>query len=234
MTMHVLDMNLAQLRQIDPQEFWPMQPEEFDHIFKECDALWLHSGDPKDPHAELTAGDCSDGFVDTLRVLRFTNLCQIMAAQLAQKLRMTPGRSAVDWVVGSDHAGATFSYAVAAKLGAQHDFTEKGPGKTQIWKRFVIGPDEVVLQVEELMTTTHTLQAVREGIRAGNPGPVRFFPLSLGLVHRSLVYEFEGGPILFFRHYDIRKWKPEDCPLCKAGSKRIRPKQNWAELTGRG
>ena len=206
--------------------------EEFDHIFRLCDALWLHSGDPKHPHAELTKGKCSNGFVDVLRVLRHTFLCEMMARLLIYKL---PGNNDIDpdWVIGSDHAGAALSHSVALQLKAMHDFTEKGPDQTQVWKRFEIQPDESVLQVEELITTTGTLQAVREGISRGNHHPVKFFPAILTLVHRSDITEFEGSPILYVRHYDIQTWDPKDCPLCAQGSKRIKPKQNWAELTRR-
>mgnify|MGYP001589436754 CR=1 FL=1 len=233
--MDVLRMNIAALRNLNLGDLDRyLTPEEFRHIFETCDTLWLHSGDPKDAHAELTSGLCSNGFADVLRTLKYSNLCEIMAGQLVRQLRRYyDGR--VDWVIGSDHAGATLSYAVAAQLSAQHDFTEKGEGKKQNWKRFVIKPEEVVLQVEELITTAGTLEAVREGIRAGNPNPVKFAPLSLALVHRSDVYEFEGAPIIYAAHYDIKTWAPEKCPLCSSGSERLRPKerQNWAKLTGR-
>ncbi len=223
-------MDLASIRRLTLGDFGrDMTPAEFRHIFEVCDALWLHSGDPKAPHAELTSGRCSNGFVDVLRVLRYSNLCEIMAGQLVRQLRKHYDGN-VDWVIGSDHAGATLSFAVAAQLKAQHDFTEKGEGKTQTWKRFAIQPSEIVLQVEDLITTTGTLQAVREGVRSGNPNPMSFAPLSLTLVHRSPTYEFEGAPIVYVAHYDIESWDPKDCPLCAGGSERLRPKQNWARL----
>jgi len=233
----VVLMDLAALRNLTWENFdRDMTTAEFRHIFETCDALWLHSGDPEAPHAELTNGDCSNGFIDTLRVLRYSNLCEIMAQQLVRKLRKEY-EGKVDWVIGSDHAGATLSFAVAAKLMAQHDFTEKGEGKTQVWKRFAIEPEEIVLQVEELITTTGTLRAVREGIRLGtiqnHPHPVSFAPLSLVLVHRSNIFEFEGEPIIYMEHYDIQSWTPEECPLCARGSRRLRPKKNWAILTGK-
>lgn len=217
------------------------------HILELCEALWLHSGDPKAPHAELTSGKCSNGFVDVLRALRYTNVCDILAYHMTHALEAkidqiendenadTMVYRALGWVIGSDHAGAAFSHDVARWLGAKHDFTEKGgpDGKQQIWKRFAISSGETVLQVEELMTTAGTLMAVREGIRKGNPNPVAFAPVVGVLVHRSDVYEIEGAPVVYLAHYDISVWNPEDCPLCAAGSKRLRPKQHWAELTGK-
>lgn len=225
-TRELMDLELEDFRGRELTE------PEFRHIFEVCDALWLHSRDSKAPHAELTSGKCSDGFVDTLRALRFANICQIMGYQAARKLRQDYG-GRLDWVVGSDHAGVAFSHSVAIALNTQHDFTEKGPEKQQLWKRFTIQPDEVVLQAEELMTTSGTMLAVRRGIREGNAYPVTFAPVVLVLVHRSDIYEIEGTPVVNFVHYDIQVWDPEHCPLCAAGSKRLRPKTNWAELTGR-
>lgn len=227
-----------QLRTITLDDFRGrmVSEEEFEHIFRLCDALWLHSGDPADPHAELTSGKCSNGFVDVLRALKFSNVCDILGGMLVAKLTdesryLEKHDGVIDWVVGSDHAGAAISHSVAMHIGAQHDFTEKGPDKTQLWRRFPIQPGEVVLQVEELMTTTGTVMAVREGIRAGNPHPITFAPVVMTLVHRSDVYEIEGSPILYYVHYDIKTWDPSECPLCAQGSSRLRPKTHWAELT---
>lgn len=209
-----------------------------DHLLKMCEALWIHSGDPKDPHAELTSGKCSNGFVDVLRALRHTAVSNLLAYHMVQAIDRALGDTYEgpypDWVIGSDHAGATFSHDVARWFGAMHDFTEKGPNKTQVWKRFAINPGEAVLQMEELMTTAGTMLEVREGIRAGSTNPVTFVPVVGVLVHRSGVNEIEGAPVVFLAHYDIAVWEPDTCPLCAAGSERIRPKQNWAKLTGKG
>lgn len=221
------------------------------HIFSVCEAGWVHSGNPEDPHAELTSGLCSTGFFDTLRVLRYTPLCDALANALASKLIMAihEERPGAGWAsrpplrtlcVGSDHAGAAFSHAVATHLGCMHDFTEKRDDvvegkkiKRQVWERFPIEADQEILQVEELMTTAGTFEAVRAGLRASNPD-VRFMPIAGVLVHRSDVWHIEDTHIVALAHYDIQTWKPEDCPLCAAGSKRVRPKQHWAELTGKG
>lgn len=203
-----------------------------DELLAKTDSLWLHSGREADPHAELTSGKHSDGFVDTLRAISYPGICQVFAGMLVYRLReMYTGP--IDWVVGSDHAAADISHSVAIMLGARHDFAEKGPDKTQVWKRFAIGPDEVVLQVEDLITTSGTFMAVRQGVRLGNEQPIQFAPYVLAVVHRSEVLDIEGSPILYLAHYDIEVWDPGKCPLCAKGSKALRPKQNWHELTGR-
>ncbi len=206
-----------------------LRDEEIDHIFRLADALWLHNGDPRKPHALLTSGKHSDGFVDVLRALKYTPICDLMSVLLMEKIIKHCRK--IDWVVGSDHAGAVLSYSVALHLAAKHDFTEKGPDKTQVWKRFTIQPEESVLQVEELITTTGTLQAVREGIRQAHPYPINFAPVVATLIHRSDQYEFQGSPIIYLRHLDINTWEVDKCPLCAQGSAAIRPKENWALLT---
>lgn len=209
-----------------------LDPDAFDHVFKECDALWQHSGNPKAPHAELTSGKHSDGFVNVLAVLKYSTLCEIMAAQIADRvIDYFTGTRLPDWVIGSDHAGAVLAFEVARQLGVKSDFTEKGEGKSQNWKRFEILPGETVLQVEELVTTSLTLSEVRKGILKGNPSPVEFFPFVITLVNRSPMNEFDGVPLLSVRDYSINTWEPADCPLCQLGSKAIKPKANWAELT---
>lgn len=226
-------------------------PNEVTHMLKVCGAFWRHSGDPKDPHAGFTSGICSDGFIDVLRMLKYTNLCSIMAKQLLRKMlteyeyNWKHGAVKGDknwWVVGSDHAGATISFRVAEYMQAQHDFAEKGldiigedgkPEKRQFWKRFIIEPHETVLQVEDLITTLGTLKAVRKGMREGNPHPIRFAKVVLTVVHYPPTYQIEDSEILYLVRYNINTWDQKECPLCRTGSARIdEPKKNWAELTG--
>lgn len=34
--------------------------------FEKFDAVWMHNGDLRKPHAELTSGKCSNGFFDCM------------------------------------------------------------------------------------------------------------------------------------------------------------------------
>lgn len=225
--------DIAGLRKLGPCAFMErdMTQAEFDHIARLCGALWLHSGNPEHPHAELTTGKCSNGFVDVLRILKFTNLCDILAVQLLHRIQavyMGP----IDWVIGSDHAGAALSHSVAIRAGAMHDFTEKGPDKTQLWRRHQIEPGQVVLQIEELMTTSATLLAVRQGIIAGNEAEVTFAPVVGVLVNRSGLTQVGDSGIISPFSYEIKTWDgPGSCELCAQGSGRLRPKTHWRELT---
>ncbi len=208
-------------------------PDKLQEMLEAVEAFWIYSGNPADCHAGMTSGKHTNGFIDVLRLLCYSDISLGLAFALANKIR-SEYDGPIDWVIGSDHAGAALAQNVACWLGAKSDFTEKGPDKSQFWKRFQIEEGEVVLQVEELMSTSLTFGKVREGIRAGNPTPVTFAPVAGVLVHRSNVWDFDGTKILAFSHYDIESWTPTECPLCPAGSKLIaEPKKHWLELTTR-
>lgn len=207
-------------------------PEEILNWLGLLGGWWEYSKDPKRPHVILTSGLHSDGFANWWELLSYPHLCQIVANQLVRKLK-SAGLERVDWVIGSAYAAIDFSKDVAAILHARHGIAEKGEGK-MLWNRLTIQKGEVVLQAEELITTLGTLENVRQAIREGNAVQPVEFALMVGvLFNRSGQKEFQGFSIISLIEKDIQNWRPEVCPLCKLGSKVIKPKQNWAQLTGK-
>ena len=228
-------------------------PRNFDHrilsetglfnCFDACDAAWMHDGNPKSPHAELTSGKCSNGFFDCLRVLCHANLNEILALQLVRKLKSENLIDKVDWVIGSPYAAITFSYEVAKALKAIHAFAEKDPsdpkGKKMVWRRMKIPKSANVLQIEELITTSGTFKEDRRAVKKRKQEPVNFLSVIGVLVHRPpelpVAYIDGDEPLKVAALIEKEVWavEPSECPLCKAGSKRLRPKAHWAELTGK-
>lgn len=206
------------------------------NIFKKYDAVWVHDGNSKSPHAELTSGMCSNGFFDCLKVLRYPYESGSLALKLVQKL-MKAGVKKVDWVIGSPYAAITFSYEVARILNATHGFTEKDPlnpkGKRMLWRRMTIPKNSIVLQIEELITTSGTLKNVRQAIQEGNSEPVNFLPIVGTIIHRppELPANYGDFKVVSLVEKEIWAVEPKNCPLCKAGSPRYRPKSNWNKLT---
>lgn len=211
----------------------------FLEIFDLCEAGWTHNGDHKKPHAEFTPGMCSNGYFDCRKVLKYTNLCDILAHQLVKKLRREAGitKNNIDWVVGSPYSAITFSYEVAKLLEAVHGFPEKDPNnpKKFIWRDFIIPEGAKVLQIEELITTSNTFYEVRRAINQANPYPVDFLPIVGSLVHGPPRLPVNYSETIVISLIEKKIWavEPSECPLCKAGSKRLKPKSNWAELTGK-
>lgn len=234
-------MNLTDLFGLKPSDFVgrDVSVEEMLDWFDACDAAWVHSGNPSDPHAELTSGKCSNGFFDCLRVLKYVNLSEILATQLARKIRAAIGEQRVDWVIASPMAGITFGHDVARALGARiFMFTEKDPNDkdAMLWKRMAIPEGETVLQIEELTTTAKTLNAVQTAVNTGNPTPVNWLPYIGIFVHRPPqlpVGSYGDRQVIPLIEKAVWAVDPGECQLCANGSVRYRPKTHWAELTGR-
>jgi orotate phosphoribosyltransferase len=165
-------------------------------------------------------------------------LCEIFGFQLARKLKEA-GIKKVDWVIGSSYAAITFSHEVAKAFGAIHAFPEKDPsdpdGKKMIWRRMQIPKDAIVLQAEELITTSDTFREVRRAVKQGNYESVNWLPVVGTLVHRppKLPVNYDGIEIVSLIEVEVWAVDQKDCPLCAIGSPRYRPKANWAKLTGK-
>lgn len=232
-------MDLRSLLSLDPADLKGriILSDEIIKWFIACDAYWYHDGNSANPHAELTSGMCSNGFFDCLRILKFINLSEILAENLARKIKACGiGYSKVDWVVASPMAGITFGHDVARALGANYFmFVEKDPehkGK-MLWNRMAIPKGDTVLQIEELTTTAKTMNAVKEAVDLGNPSPVNWLPCVGILVHRPPILSkasYDRMPIALIEK-EVWAVDPSKCPLCKEGSKRLRPKTHWTELT---
>ena len=229
-------------RLIDDPRHWEdkvFSEQEIMGWFDVYDAIWVYdSSCKKAPHAELSSGKCSNGFFDCMRVLRNPKLCEILAFQLAQKLKEA-GIDKVDWVIGSPYAAITFSHEVAKALGALAAFAEKDPGdpsgKSMVWRRMQIPKDAIVLQAEELITTSRTFKEVRRAVDQGNHEPVNWLSVVGALVHRPPKLPADYGEIGIVSLIEREVWAVDqkDCPLCKIGSPRYKPKANWAKLTGK-
>ena len=236
----IVEIAIPNFERVNPRPFdgRTVSDEEILKWFDLCDAAWVHDGDPKKPHAELTSGMCSNGFFDCMRVLKYPYLAEILAKQLVRKLEDW-GKIRPDWVIGSAYAAITFSYEVAKALGAIHGFVEKDPsdpkGKKMLWARMKIPAGANVLQVEELITTSGTFKEVQRAVEEGNGEPVNFPPVVGVLVHRppKLPADYGDRKVIAVIEKEIWAVDPKDCPLCKAGSLRYRPKTHWKELTGK-
>lgn len=202
---------------------------DWKRTFQDHGAIWIHDGKPARPHAVLTSGLHSDGFVNCTFVTQTPALLQRILTEsdgLAPKLPQTP----VDWVIGSAMGAVTIAYAVGLKLGARAGFTEKD-GDAMKLSRFEIAPSQKVLVVEDTISTGgSTLKTIDGILKSGIPA-ANILPYIICLVNRSGSTTLDGRELRALLTIDIHTWKAEECPLCKQGSQAVRPKSHWHELT---
>ena len=206
---------------------------------KNEDAYWEYEGEPspKRPHAELSGGACSNGFIDMPAILQYPNICTILGAELGRRLKEHGVET--DWVVSSPYSAITLGHEVAKELGAVFGFPIKDPTdlkqKRMLWRGKPIPMGNRVLQAEELITTMSTVLEVRKAVVMSNgQKELDWIPVVGTLVHRptfiSIVYTGIGMVALLEK--EIKNYSIDFCPYCAVGSKKLRPRANWTELTG--
>lgn len=198
-------------------------------IFRDEGAIWVHDGSQARPHALLTSGLHSDGFVNcTVVTQRPALLDRILSEQDGLPAHLPKNR--VDWVIGSAFGAISLAYAIALKLGARAGFTEKD-GDGMKLNRFAISPSQKVLVVEDTISTGGSTLKTIEAIQKSGVSNENILPSIICLVNRSGSELLGGRSLSALLKLDIHSWQPDDCPLCKAGSRPVRPKTHWHELT---
>jgi orotate phosphoribosyltransferase len=189
-----------------------MKKEDVLAIFKETGALL-------EGHFQLTSGLHSNQYFQCAKVLQYPQYCELLCGDIAAQF--PPG--AVDVVVAPAMGGIVVAQEVGRQLRARTLFAERKDGVMQLRRGFTISPGERVLVCEDVVTTGGSVNEVIN-IVTGAGGKV----VGTGyIVDRSggrVAFPMEpGGKQYAVLHMDIVTYKPEACPLCKAGSAPVKP-----------
>jgi hypothetical protein len=218
------------------------------YYLEKANAFWLYPGEPRKdvPHALLTSGQHSDGYVNVGQVLKEQpEVRMIFAGGIIAALSKTWDKM-FDWVVGADTSSTDLARDIATIMGVRHIRMIKiddKQGKKQIWdtNNESLWDRDIILHIEELITTSSSALQVREGIRLANPRLKLYFaPFLPVLVERSdpgnRVVWVEESRVLPLLQLSIRNYNPGPvtCPYCAVGSQALKPKEgnNWLRLTG--
>lgn len=219
----------------------PITLQEFLAIARKLGAYWAYDYDAADEgrpgmHAELKSGLHSNAFLASGMLWGLNNIAIIMARQIVFQLLRTRIASSTpfkksDYVVGIPDGATRPGELVAVEIGSRVAQMKKTEGVISLETEIPAG--STVLLVEDVCTRgTAFAQAVR-AIKAKCPG-TRLLPYYPVLLNRGGIQSIKVDNSLFFvisvveRRFD--DWLPEQCPLCKMGSKAIKPKatdENW-------
>lgn len=189
-----------------------MKKDEVLAVFKETGALL-------EGHFQLTSGLHSNQYFQCAKVLQYPKYCELLCGDIAAQF---PSGS-VDVVIAPAMGGIVVAQEVGRQLRARTLFAERKDGVMQLRRGFTIHTGERVLVCEDVVTTGGSVNEVI-GIVAGCGGTV----VGTGyIVDRSggrVEFAMEpGGKQYAVLHMDVVTYKPEECPLCKAGSKPVKP-----------
>ncbi len=189
-----------------------MKKEEVVAIFRKTEALL-------EGHFQLTSGLHSNQYFQCAKVLQYPQYCELLCGDIAAQF--SPG--SVDVVIAPAMGGIVVAQEVGRQLRARTLFTERKDGAMQLRRGFTIRPGERVLVCEDVVTTGGSVNEVI-AIVTGCGGKV----VGTGyIVDRSggrVKFPMEsGGKQYAVLHMDVVTYKPEECPLCKAGSTPVKP-----------
>jgi len=218
----------------------PITSEEFFHMSEELDALWRYDYVAADRgklgfHAELNAGQCSDLFFISRLFLSQGEMLQIMAWQVINQLLPTIKRFKLDCVAGVPKGATDLAKEVAHQLQVGYVSLVKVDG--QIILEEEIGARSLGL-FEDATSTGKGFRDALEAVYTKEPEAkiLRCDPTILNrggfaYIRDSKERMYRVVPVVDHR---ANSWPPSLCPLCKRGSKPIKPKitdENWKLIT---
>lgn len=166
-------------------------------------------------HFLLSSGLHSDQYVQCALVLQHPQY----AAELGEAIAERFEKDGITVVAGPALGGVIIAHEVAAALGVKCIFGERENGIMKLRRGFSVDKNDKALIVEDVITTGGSLKELagvlsQAGAEIAGVASIidrRAQPVEFGVRTECLVrLEFET-------------YKPEECPLCKAGSAPVKP-----------
>lgn len=178
-------------------------------------ALLEESGALTEGHFELSSGLHSPAYVQCALLLEEPERARRVGRALARLLASLRPRSIVAPALG----GLIIGHEVAAALGVPFRFTERKDGRMELRRGFHLNEGERVVIVEDVVTTGRSTKEAAEVARAAG-GDV----IAVGsIINRAGDESPFDEPYFALVDLDLPAWEPAQCPLCKQGTKAVKP-----------
>jgi orotate phosphoribosyltransferase len=173
--------------------------------------LFEKSGAVLNGHFLLTSGLHSPIYWEKFQVLQYPQYTQELCRQIAEHFKNMD----IQVVAGPTTGGVILAFEVGRQLGVRGIFAEKAEGSSErsFRRGFNIAPGERVLLVDDILTTGSSVFQV---IAAINQLKGKLVGIGV-LVDRSDKPIDFGVPLFSCVRSATVTYKPEECPLCKAG-----------------
>ena len=181
-------------------------------------------------HFLLSSGNHSAFYLQSAKVLESPKIAEILLTELAKQIKSS-GLS-VDCVCSPAIGGILAGYELARALGVNFIFTERVNGVMNLRRGFSVNKGEKILICEDIITTGGS--AVESAVCVESQGAKvvayaslanRGFCKSVGsdMQSKSECKLPPNVPFFTLENFDFEMFAPESCPLCKQGSKAIKP-----------
>lgn len=177
---------------------------------KEVEDLLIETSAIMEGHFLLTSGLHSPRYVEKFNVLQKPVYTEKLCRAMAEKFK----DANIETVVGPVTGGILLAHETGKALGTRAIFTERENGKMTFRRGFTLHEGERVLIVEDIVTTGGSIREVIDVVKEHGGIPVAV----------SMLVDRSGGKATFgdvpstaLLRMDVQTYKPEECPLCKAG-----------------
>ncbi len=187
-----------------------MTQNEVLDMFRQSEALL-------EGHFLLTSGLHSNRYIQCALVLQRPSQAAALGTALAERLLALAGPP--DFVIAPAMGGILVAHEVARALSVRALFAERQNGALTLRRGFRIRPGEKAYVVEDVVTTGKSTRETMQVV-ADSGGIVT----AVGcLIDRSGGSADMGVPGASLAVLDVPVYLPEECPLCKTGSRAIKP-----------
>jgi orotate phosphoribosyltransferase len=180
--------------------------------------LFRQRGALLEGHFLLSSGLHSPRYLQCALVLADPPLATRLGEELGGGLRALLGGARASAVVAPALGGVLVGHEVARALGCRAIFTERQGEAMTLRRGFALEPGEMVVVVEDVITTGKSTREVIDVVRARGARVA-----AVG----SLVDRSGGVDLGLPRHsllaLDVPSWTPAECPLCAQGSAPVKP-----------
>ena len=179
--------------------------------------LFRQSGALLEGHFRLSSGLHSSRYLQCALVLQYPQHAAALGSALAALMleRAGPPESVIAPALG----GILVAHEVGRALGVRALFAERQEGVLMLRRGFSITPGERCYVVEDVLTTGGSTRETMDVVRQAG-GIV----IAAGaIIDRSGGRTDLGVPGAALAVLDVPNYPPEDCPMCRAGGKAVKP-----------
>jgi len=181
-------------------------------------------------HFKLSSGNHSNYYLQSAKVLENPKTANLLAQQLAKQIKQSGIK--IDTICSPALGGLIAGFALAQALDCRYIFAERVDGAMTIRRGFEIKDNEQVLICEDIITTGGSAMEAADVVESLGGEVVAFAALAnRGFCHRQEsdikvqpnCKLPQNKPLFALADFTFEMYPPNECPLCKTGSKAIKP-----------
>jgi orotate phosphoribosyltransferase len=177
--------------------------------------LFRKSGALLEGHFRLTSGLHSSGYLQCALVLQHPQHAEALGAALASRTRHLRPTVVMSPALG----GVVIGQEVGRGLGVRAIFAERQDGALTLRRGFMLGENDRVLVVEDVLTTGGSTRETMQVARASGAHVVG----AASIVDRSAGAARLDVPFAALLEIALPTHEPDQCPLCAQGLPVVKP-----------